>query len=252
MVDDSTERAGSPEWRPLAVHRWLHRHHRCCLFDPSLTAPQAQGEHVEIYSLSSSSPSSSSSSQSGNEDFLFNLVPALDGQAIAFSLQSVNFPDHFLAVSPGSGARESLRLGIVVTPEASNASWIAVPGLSDPSKASVQMSSGVLAGTYITLLSGSLSGSCAGNYKSPSGDVLLTDGSNKAAATWGTVFTPPPPPPIVTIDVKNVTHLINPRFSGCHLDPGASLFLVFFSVMRQRDIALLPGITCIVANSCVA
>ena len=31
------------------------------------------------------------------------------------------------------------------------------------------------------------------------------------------VYTPPPPPPIVTIDVTNVTHTVNPKFMGCHL-----------------------------------
>ena len=123
-------------------------------------------------------------------------------------------------MSPGNGASEALRLGVVVSPPPANASFVAVAGLSDPSAVSIQVAGGVLAGMYMTLTSGVLSGGCAGNYAAPAGDVVLTDGADRAAATWGTSFPPPPPPPIVTIDVANVTHTINPKFSGCHLDPG--------------------------------
>jgi len=184
-------------------------------------APAPSALPLDRHTLRSLHPSPP---QANNDDFNFNLAPALSGApSPAFSLQSINFPDHFFSVTPGDGASEVLRLGIAVSPAPANATFLAVPGLSDPSKVSLQVASGLLQGMYVTLASGVLSGSCASKYGSPSGDVYLSDGSNKAAATWATTFTPPPPPPIVTIDVTNVTHTINPKFMGCHLDPGESV-----------------------------
>ena len=72
---------------------------------------------------------------------------------------------------------------------------------------------------YITKYT-QLSGACAGNYGSPSGDAYLSDGSNAATATWQLNYSPPPAPPSVTIDWSNVTHVISKKFSGCHHDPG--------------------------------
>jgi hypothetical protein len=120
-----------------------------------------------------------------------------------------------------NGASEATRLGIAAGADPLNSSFTTVPGLSNPAAVSITVGGGPLAGQYVTLGSGSLSGSCAGNYKAPSGDVFLSDGSDKAGATWTTVYTPPPPPPVVTIDVSNVTHVITNRTYGCHYDVGA-------------------------------
>jgi hypothetical protein len=146
-------------------------------------------------------------------------VPALNNDPAAFSLQSVNYPSYYLSAIPDDGFAEAHRLGITPSPDDS-ASFYAVAGLSDPTAVSVQVASGTLKGLYITLNS-ALSGACAGNYKAPSGDVYLSDGTGsggKAAATWTTRYTPPPPPPVVTIDVTNVTHTLNPAMRGCHSD----------------------------------
>lgn len=120
-----------------------------------------------------------------------------------------------------NGASEATRLGIAAGADPQSSSFNSVPGLSNPAGVSLVVGAGPLAGQYVTLGSGKLSGSCASQYGSPSGDVYLTDGSDKAGATWTTTYVPPPPPPVVTIDVSNVTHTITNRTYGCHYDVGA-------------------------------
>jgi hypothetical protein len=126
-------------------------------------------------------------------------------------------------IGPTAGVSEQTRVGPVTGPDANNASYTPVAGLSSPTAWSFLTSSATpgLAGMYIGL-SPALTGACAGNYGAPSVDVFLasTATATPAALTWTGAFTPPPGPPSVVIDAANVTHKISKRFNGCHIDPG--------------------------------
>ena len=124
----------------------------------------------------------------GNQDFLFNVVAPLSAQPGGLSLQSTNYPaDYVTVVGTANGAVEATRLGIGANPVAEDGTFVAVPGLADPSMVSLQVLSGSFAGSYVARNDGTLSGTCASNYGSPSSDVYLSDGSDKAAATWQAV-----------------------------------------------------------------
>ena len=102
----------------------------------------------------------------------------------------MNFPGQYVTVTgANNGASEATRLGIQTGPNPDDSSFLAVPGLSDPTKVSISMAGGKYAGQYFTLASGQLSGGCASNYGNPSGDVYLTNGqgANAVGATWSTV-----------------------------------------------------------------
>lgn len=156
------------------------------------------------------------------DDFHWIFLSALNGASDGVSLQSVNFPDHYLTIVDGTDSfAESGRLGIAVNPDVNNASFRVVPGLSDPSLVSLQSLSTLpqFAGKYVTL-SSSLSGGCASNYAAPAGDVYLDDGADSEASTWSLHYSPPPPPPNVTVFANEVTHTVNKLFVGCHSDSG--------------------------------
>ena len=114
------------------------------------------------------------------------------------------------------------KVGIIVTPNADDATWRFVPGLSDSSNFSIASASkdAAYAGKYITY---GRTNTAPCNYAAPDGDVLLTDGSDAAAATF-IVGAPPPPPPLprvtVNISASSSSHRVNPLFIGCHSDPG--------------------------------
>ena len=151
-------------------------------------------------------------------------VPALNGAANGVSFQSTNYPSMFVAILPPTAGLEAGRLGIVANANPSNASWAVVPGLANASQYSIQSLSTTpaFAGQYVTQ-STRLTGSCAADYGAGSGDVVLTDGSDAAAATWELLYTPPPPPPNVTVDFSAVVRTIPALYMGCHFDPGAEL-----------------------------
>jgi hypothetical protein len=151
-------------------------------------------------------------------------MTALVGDPNGFSLQSVNFPDHYFTIITG---QQPGRLGIDTNVNNDDASFSQVAGLSNPSMWSLQsLSKGQFGGQYVTLAT-SLSGGCAGNYQSPSGDVYLAPGTDAAASTWNPKFSPPPAPPSVTIQADNVTHAVNRRFMGCHSDSGEAALLEY-------------------------
>jgi hypothetical protein len=123
----------------------------------------------------------------GSQDYQFNIVPALNGASGSVSLQSVNYPQMYFGVINGTFAERN-RLGIQQGPDPATASFTVVPGLANASAWSLQSASGL----YIALNSGVLSGTCGSSYSSPSGDVFLSDGSNKTAATWTPLFVTTP------------------------------------------------------------
>jgi len=155
-----------------------------------------------------------------SDDFYFNVVPAQNGNPNGISLQSLNYPDHYVTVITGSNFKETGRLGIATTFDVNDASFSVVSGLAastDVSFVSLSKNS-AYAGKYITL-NNVVSGDCS--YSAPAGDVYLTDGpSHTVLATWKPVLYPPPPAPSVTVNANNVTHQMNKYFMGCHSDSG--------------------------------
>ena len=169
-------------------------------------------------------------SESGNDDFRFKIVKALNGDAApAFSLQSANFPDQYL--SPVAGDANGA-IGINAGPPAADATWRFIPGLADPTNYS--LASVGKAGRYVGRAK---TNNAPCHYSAPSGDVVLTDGSDAVAATF-IVGAPPPPPPLppttinVTASAAASTHRVNPYFIGCHTDP--------VSFTERRDGRLAP------------
>lgn len=158
--------------------------------------------------------------EQGNNDFVFNVVPALNGGS-GYSFQSTNFPTYYIAPAPGAGV-EATRLGIVDSPDVNDASFAVVAGLSNSSLSSLQSLSlnSTFAGLYVSL-STTLSGGCSGGYGAPAGDAILADGtSDPVAATWFINQPPPPPPSVLQISGNNVTNAISEYTMGCHHDPG--------------------------------
>ena len=195
-------------------------------------------------------------SESGNDDFRFKIVKALNGECMcggvmsdatemplpplamlspqftfsrsqiplgdpapAFSLQSANFPDQYL--SPVAGNANGA-IGINAGPPAADATWRFIPGLADPTNYS--LASVGKAGRYVGRVKAN-NAPC--HYSAPSGDVVLTDGSDAVAATFIVGAPPPPPLPPTTINVTASaaasTHRVNPYFIGCHTDPVSSM-----------------------------
>ena len=158
--------------------------------------------------------------EAANEDFSFNVVPALNGAPGAFSLQSAGYPTYFLSIfSAATGAA-----GIVEAPPAADASWAfdaplapAPPGATAYTLRS--LSAGPWGGALLTK-NDTNRAICA--YAAPSGDVALVraGGAPAAAASW--VIGPPPPLALVNVSVSaTVTNAaVNKLWMGCHSDYG--------------------------------
>ena len=153
----------------------------------------------------------------GSEDFDFRLVAALNknGKPGSYSIQSINFGDHYLSPIAGGG-----KVGIITQPNADDASWLLTPGLTDATN-----------WTLVTQSKGPLSGfvlSVNATRTNPCGDgpdvTLQAPGdANAASQTWIVGNPPPPPPPppsTFTIDASAVDHVVKKEFMGCHMDPG--------------------------------
>ena len=162
--------------------------------------------------------------EAGNEDFHFSLVAPLNGAAGAFSISSDGFPDHFVSIADAATGR----IGIVAGGDVNDASWTFVAGLAPFPNASdvytlVSNSKGAFGGKYLTATTVN-NATCT--YAPPSGDVMLTDGTQFGAArsTWIVGLAPPVPPApesVISVDASVVTNpSVNKRFMGCHHDYG--------------------------------
>ena len=154
----------------------------------------------------------------GSDDFNFKLVAPLNGNGAAgsVSIQSVNFPDHYLSPNAGAGGK----VGINTSPNADDGSWMLTPGLSDPSNYTLvcQTKSG-LAG-FVLSINASTTNPCSDG---PDVSLLAPGDAQATAQTWIVGSPPPPPPPppsTFTIDTSAVDHVIKREFMGCHMDPG--------------------------------
>jgi len=155
----------------------------------------------------------------GSDDFNFKLVAALNGNNAAgsVSIQSVNFPDHYLSPNAGSGGK----VGINTSPNADDGSWMLTPGLSDPSNYTLvsQTKSGALA-DFVLSINASTTNPCSDG---PDVSLLAPGDAQATAQTWIVGSPPPPPPPppsTFTVDTSAVDHVIKREFMGCHMDPG--------------------------------
>eukprot|EP00048_Salpingoeca_helianthica_P022073 m.16259 g.16259 ORF g.16259 m.16259 type:complete len:806 (-) comp6848_c0_seq2:62-2479(-) len=156
------------------------------------------------------------------DDFYFTIVPALNGAAGGISLQSANYPDHYIGLITGGGVEQG-RLGLADASDPDDASFAVVPGLANSSLYSLRSLSTKpsFANTFVAI-NNQLSGVCAGEYSSPSSDVVLLATPSALAATWD-LFQPPPPPPqnhTLLLRADTVTHELNRLHMGCHSDSG--------------------------------
>ena len=129
----------------------------------------------------------------GSADFAFKLVRALSGAAGLYSLQSVNFPEFYVA--PISTA-EPGRLGVARAPPAADASWAIAPASGGGFALALPARGGLVAA-----VGNNLTGNCAGSYAAPSAGVFLAP-AGAAGAAWLVVPAgAPPAPPACTISV---------------------------------------------------
>jgi hypothetical protein len=127
--------------------------------------------------------------QQGDDDFHFKLVAPLNGATTpgAVSVQSVNFPDHYLSPIAGGGGR----VGINAAPDADDATWLLAPGLADATNWTlITQSKAAPAGAVLTV---------AATSTNPCGDgpdvVLAAPGGAAAPGmqTWLIGSAPVPP-----------------------------------------------------------
>jgi hypothetical protein len=103
-----------------------------------------------------------------NDDHHFTLVPALNGAPNAVSFRSVNFPLWYLSRVAGA---EPGRAGVVEAPAADAASWAVAPAPGGGAHVTLTWL-GDASGAQLAL-GANLTGSCAGNYRSPSASVYV-------------------------------------------------------------------------------
>jgi hypothetical protein len=122
-----------------------------------------------------------------SDDFHFTLVPALNGNGApgSVSVQSVNFPDHYLSPIPGSGGK----VGINAGPDADEASWLLTPGLSDPTNWTVVTQSKATPGLVLTM-NNSVTNPCSDG---PDVALAAPGAADAIAQTWVVGATPQPP-----------------------------------------------------------
>ena len=168
--------------------------------------------------------------EAGNNDFSFKLVAALDGSPSSFSLQSVNYPDHYVTYT--SDHPPLNRVGIAAKPDPSTASFLLTPS-SDGSNLTLATRSAVpaLRGALLTAAR-TASGPCNQDPGRTPDAVLEAPGARaKQAFVLSTTApspgpspspapAPPPVPAAVAVDATSVDHLINEAVLGCHMDPG--------------------------------
>jgi hypothetical protein len=130
------------------------------------------------------------------EDHRFTLVAALSGTKGAVSLQSVNFPTHYLALMPG----DTGRAGIVPSPAVLDASW-AVTAAVGGGFTFTSLSPSLSGPTDLTV-GGNLTGACAHSYSPPAASVYLTS----AGSAWSVTAASPPSsyPPLADCVVHKI------------------------------------------------
>jgi hypothetical protein len=129
-----------------------------------------------------------------NSSFVFSIGPALTGMAGAVSLALASSPGSYLTVVEGGGLAALPRKFIE---DLANASFVLVPGLSDPANTVSLQSLTRDPSTYGYYVSvgPSLDGPCEDLFEPPASSLLLTSGSNTVVSTWTLVGPMPPPLP---------------------------------------------------------
>ena len=141
-----------------------------------------------------------------DDDFRFKIVAPENGQAGAISIQSLNFPDHFLGPVAGGPVG---RVGIQTAPFDKDAfTFVLAPGESDATNFTIvsQTTNATMAGYVLTVVN---------TRTNPCGDgvdvVLAAPVAGSSAQTFIVGNPPPPPPPpptALTVDATVVDHAI--------------------------------------------
>jgi hypothetical protein len=157
-----------------------------------------------------------------NEDFQFILVAGLTGAPSTFSIQSLNFPDHYV----GLFNKTSGLCGVLTTGDAplDDLTWsLVAPLVPPPAGLSGVVSLMSLtkapawAGKYLTL---GATNNAACHYSAPSGDAVLAPPSG-ARSTFHLGPAGPKPPATIAVDGAAVVNAaVSPRIMGCHHDYG--------------------------------
>ena len=153
----------------------------------------------------------------GSDDFNFRLVAPLNHDVTpgSYSIQSINFNDHYLSPIAGKGAT----VGINTNPDADAATWTLTPGITDPTNWTLVTQSKAMAGLVLSV-NASTTSPCG---RGPDVVLAAPGAAHALGQTWIVGNPPPPPPPppsSVSIDATAVDHVVKREFMGCHSDPG--------------------------------
>ena len=187
-----------------------------------LTAPPAVGSTVTFEPLSNVGVAlrhcdyvCSVDLNDGTKDFQFNVVAPLNGASGALSFASANFPDHLLSPVAGSDGV----VGVNQQPNADDATWVLVPGLTDASNFTL-VSQSARFKSFVLSLNRTTTGPC---HDGPD-VVLAAPGVPYVDTQTFVVGAPPPPPPpppaTVTIAAGVATSTLSSTILGCHSDEG--------------------------------
>jgi hypothetical protein len=158
-----------------------------------------------------------------NEDFQFSLVAGLSGAPNTYSIQSVNFPDHYV----GLFNKTSGLCGVLTVGDAGGAddlTWQLMAPLVPPPGGMTGVVSLISlttvpawAGKYLTLAK---TNTAICHYGAPAGDAVLAPPSG-AASTFHLGPAGPKPPAAITVDGAAVVNAaVSRRIMGCHHDYG--------------------------------
>jgi alpha-L-arabinofuranosidase len=158
---------------------------------------------------------SASPAESGNDDFHFDVAAPSNGDSSQgmVSLRSANFPDHLL--SPDSQGF----VGVNTNPNADDATWQLVPGLTDPTNWTLISQSKKFSGYVMSL------GRTSTNPCHDGNDIIIAQSGsgNVDTQTWVVGAPPPPPPPpptSVTVSAGTITSILSSNILGVHSDEG--------------------------------
>eukprot|EP00055_Hartaetosiga_balthica_P017725 m.122044 g.122044 ORF g.122044 m.122044 type:complete len:822 (+) comp9387_c1_seq3:100-2565(+) len=148
------------------------------------------------------------------QDFLWDIVPALNGVEGAISFQSINYPTYFITLITDA---EVGRLGVVTSPNTDDASF-QVNSTSENVFSFQTLSKGNLKGGFMGL-NGELHGDCSTKFQSPASDIVVSSSLSQAAIEF--ILTKDViPPTSISLNPTSITHGIDPLFMGCHSDTG--------------------------------
>ena len=159
--------------------------------------------------------------ETDNDDFHFTLVAPLNGDAAAnaVSVQSVNFPDHYLSPIAGAGGK----VGINAAPDVDDATWLLAPGLADPTNWTlISQSKSAPAGAVLSVAATTT------NPCNDGPDVVLAAPGASDAQTW-LIGNAPIPPGEMLISFKRMGGVAPDAAAGSWVYPEKDGLTVVFN-----------------------